>query len=135
MDEMIIKFIKKSSRGYVFVLAFSIVLIIVSLTGMVWISADRNRTIFGSEINKIESAIVEDEIILEKYQPELDAESSQLKAIALKYCRLSLGQIFVTKNLMDFGFLGFLFWNGFMSMMYLISFGVFTKKIESMVSK
>ena len=129
--EKLKQFIKSKGRFNVLLVFFNIALMIGSMAGIAWIAENNHRTLFGAKINIIESRMLNDKKIIKNYNTGI--ESEQIKSLALKYCELSLGQIFIIRQLIDLGFLAFLFWNGFVGLAVSISFKRFTKRIGQFV--
>mgnify|MGYP001611754313 CR=1 FL=1 len=128
-SEELKQFLKDKGRFYFILLLLNILLIAGSVMGITWIAGDNHRTLFGDKINLIEMRILNDKAAIESYNASAE-EDKQLKAAALKYSELSLGQNLMIRQLIDLGFLGFLFWNGFYGLAMSISFKRFTKKAE-----
>lgn len=136
MDKKRLKqFIRNKSRLDGFLIFFNIAFIIGSMAGIIWVAGDNHRTLFGEKINIIESRMLKDEKMIENYKPLAGSESEQLKSMALKYCGLSQGQNSMIKQLIDLGFLGFLFWNGVYGLAMSVSFKRFTKNIERILDE
>lgn len=128
-NEKLKQFLKAKTRFYFVLLLLNIVLVVGSALGISWIAGNSKRTLFGKEINLIETRMLNDKETIEKYNV-VGGDENHLKILALRYSELSLGQNFMIRQLIDLGFLGFLFWSGFYGIAISISFKRFTKNIE-----
>lgn len=112
----------------------SIIIIVCSYTGMLWLKGDRQRTIFGDKLQYTENRILSQKTSIEKYVPATEQEQ-RLKRSSVSFMELSLGSMVFIRQLIDFGFLGFILWNGFLILAVAISTKRLTKKILSLIQE
>ncbi len=132
--EKISQFLRKNGKYYLISMILGGLLMAVSLAGIVWMANNNQRTIFGEKLNWIEKSISADKKEIQKVIVSNEKEKI-LKESSLKYLGLSLGQNFVIRQLIDLGFLGFLFWDGLFILGFSIYYKKFTKKIENLINE
>ena len=130
--EVLKQFLSKKSPMVFFATVFAGLLMVVSLAGIIWVAGGSQRTIFGEKIIRIEKRIEADKKTMARIIPMTEKEKS-LKNMGLRYVELSWAQNFIIRQLIDLGFLGFLFWNGIFSLSALMSHRRFTKKLQGLM--
>ncbi|MFT5387486.1 MAG: hypothetical protein ACI9F2_000417 [Lysobacterales bacterium] len=132
--DKIIQFIQKKSRFDFIGLILGCVLIIVSITGYVWIAKDTQRTIFFGKNILIEQKIAEKNSVIEKFTPSNEKEE-ELKKTCQLFSELTSGHNLMVRMLLDLGFLSFLFWSGLSCLVVTLSFTKYRKKLKKLLNE